>query len=183
MTRQVFENMIKAKFSELKFQANVTFSQGEFEKEKDSFLKRLKKNVESYFFVTHEKFEIRVFQIFKKEFVDYVDFFLNNKENLTRIKLIKRNHEIFLREVANNGEASLGNVELFDELQSDLKDLEYIDNPQSLWNDLDTKIKNMFIERYIGGSFPNCQSRDKPFRLCSVIANPPFTKSWLSSPN
>jgi hypothetical protein len=147
--------MIKLRHNELKYVPNTTFSSDEFEKQKVLFLKNLKKNVDSYFYVTHEKFEIRVFKVFKKEFNNYIDFFLKNKDNLTRIKLIKRNHEIFVREsLEKAGEQRPPALTFSEELENDLKELDYLDNPQNLWNDLDTRVKNMFVERYIGESTP-----------------------------
>ena len=142
--------MISKKYSELKYVPNTTFDKKEFEIEKSLFVKKLKKNVESYFFITHEKFEIRVYKIFKKEFNDYVDFLLKNKEKLTRIKLIKRDHEIFLRNSSDPNKLNTILPEEKEEIEDNCKELEYLDNPQNLWKDLDTKIRNMFIERYIG---------------------------------
>ena len=40
-----------------------------------------------------------------------------------------------------------------EEIENNCKELEYLDNPQNFWKDLDTKIRNMFIERYIGKNF------------------------------
>lgn len=142
--------MISKKYSELKYVPNTTFDKKEFEIEKSLFVKKLKKNVESYFFITHEKFEIRVYKIFKKEFNDYVDFLLKNKEKLTRIKLIKRDHEIFLRNSSDPNKLNTILPEEKEEIEDNCKELEYLDNPQNFWKDLDTKIRNMFIERYIG---------------------------------
>ena len=142
--------MIVHKYAELVFRADTSFTQKQFEKERNIFIKKLKKNVDSYFYLTHENFELKVFKMFEKEFVNYIDFFLKNKDNLTRIKLIKRNHGIFLRNTIDDEPSLMRNQELEDELQDNLKDLEYIDSPQNLWNDLDTRIKNMFVERYIG---------------------------------
>jgi hypothetical protein len=150
MPRQVFENMIVKKHSSLKYYPDTTFTKEEFEQERDKFLRKLKKNVESYFYLKHENFDKKVFQVFKNEFVNYIDYFLKNKDNLTRIKLIKRNHEIFLNNSENVEKNMTRDSILNEELQDNLKDLDYIDNPQNLWNDLDTKIRNMFIERYIG---------------------------------
>lgn len=163
--------MIKNKYSELKYVPDTIFTREEFEDQKKIFLKKLRKNVDSYFFVTHEKFEIKVFKIFKKEYIHYIDFFLKNKDNLTRIKLIKRNHEIYLRESSNKEEKNA--PEISQELRDELRDLEYIDNPQQLWNDLDTRIKNMFIERYIGKHlldlFSNSKWRGRSSTICSAI--------------
>ena len=129
----------------LRYQPHLTFSKTEFLSEKARFVKKLQKMVRSYFFVTEEKFDRCVFKLFKREFNDYIDFFLINKENLTKIKLIKRDFGVFM----NKGSDHLKEDGLM-ELENDRKDLDYIDNPRKLWKDLDTKIKNLFVERFIG---------------------------------
>lgn len=122
------------------FDSSKKYSTEEFLILKNEYLTKFKKKVKSYFFLSEEKFERSVFSMFKKEFYDYIDFFLNNKDSLTKIKLVKRDFEIFLNDKKN----------LMHQIKNEKNDLDYIDNPFKFWKDLDTKVKNLFIERFIG---------------------------------
>lgn len=144
--RKLFENLIKKKHRELVFRSDLTFSRADFLQETENFRKRLQKKIHSFFYITEEQFDLCAFSIFKKEFFDFADLFLSENQKLTRICLMKRDHHVFVRGM------SLQNPEpqQADELLLHKKHLDYIDHPIKLWNDLDVKIKNYFVERYIG---------------------------------
>ena len=95
--RKTFQKIIKVKIGELKFESGFQLSNQDFLNEKETFLNKLKKKVKSYFYVTEEKFDQCAFKLFRNEFDDYLDFFFKNKENLTRIKLIKRDFEVYVK--------------------------------------------------------------------------------------
>lgn len=147
--------MIKTDNGDLIYCPLKKYSVDEFLSTKNKFISKFKKKVNSYFFLSEEKFEKSVFRLFKKEFYDYIDYFLTNKNNLTKFKLVKRDYEIFL-----NDHKDADKKNLINKIKDDKNDLDYIDNPFKFWKDLDTRIKNLFIERFIG-KFIIIQSRSK----------------------
>lgn len=163
--------MIKRRHARLKHAPGTSFSRKEFEGQRDVFLRKLARNVDSYFYLTHDRFDRKVFRVFESEFAHFVDFFLQNKESLTRIKLIKRDHEIFLKNEPHS-KTDPKRQAMLEEVQEDAKDLDYLDQPKQLWNDLDTRVRNLFIERYIGNTD---QSSDKRFLSCAATKTAPWT--------
>lgn len=138
----------------------MTFDPQEFHQETENFEKKLQKKIHSYFYITEEQFDLCAFKIFKKEFFDYADLFLSEDQKLTQICLMKRENHIFVRginlldpqqnkDIVTNSESDDISSSK-DDLLLHKKHLDYIDHPIKLWNDLDVKIKNYFVERYIG---------------------------------